>query len=190
MASSNSMYSWESPSGEDLPSSSSFTLITSLSNRLGSHESSALLNLLCAGGSAPMTVRQSAPVVASPRPSPRTQGGQGAASAPDPARARAEWIHLNVFCRSTVKVEDKFVRLLVTKSSPMLDNWWDTLVAWCPLQMLKSTQFSITTKASFRYLMMAFSISGSGAALALLILSRPPPRAAMMAERLFSSPAI
>ena len=94
--------------------------------------------------------------------------------------------HLKVVSRSPVKLEDRLVKLRVTKSSPMLPKSREISRAWVPLQRLKSTQFSITTKASFRLSKRFPSISGSGADLARLILNLPPVKAAMMAAREFS----
>jgi len=134
---------------------------------------------------------QRPPVRLSSRLRERTQVGQARQIlSPSLPRPRAPSIQLKVVSRSPVKLDERLVRLLVTKSSPMLPKSREISRAWVPLQRLKSTQFSITTKASFRVSKRFPSISGSGADLARLILRRPPVKAAMMAAREFSSSPI
>jgi len=135
----------------------------------------------------PVSALQSPPVRLSSRLRERTQVGQARQSiSPALPRPSAPSIQLKVVSKSPVKFEERLVRLLVTKSSPMLPKSREISRAWVPLQRLKSTQFWITTYASFRLSKISPSISGSGADLARLILSRPPVKAAMIAAREFS----
>jgi len=140
----------------------------------------SLLNLFSLLGESEK-IKQRLPIKASSRPSVKIQLGQSRTFGVSRFFWTAAWIFLKRFNVLLEKLSDKFVSPLAMKNSPMLRSSREISEAWVPLQMLKSTQFSVTTKASFKLSSRLSSKSGSTADLACLIRSFFPIRAARIA---------
>jgi len=126
-------------------------------------------------------IKQRLPISASSSPSVRIQLGQIKTSLFSKFFWTASWIFPKRFKILVEKPSDKLVSPFVMKNSPMLLRFREISTACDPLQMLKLTQFSLTTKASFKLSRRLPSSSKSTADLACLILSFFPFKAARIA---------